>query len=1143
MTGRRDIFDQRSKESEKNTSGIVKKDIMTVNGFLLDDLPSSGTTSITNNDSLRFDPDINVQTPAYNFQCISVSNVDSVPKSSTLVFSNSLEKLSSDGTQKFQTPCRLSPVQSFIVDNLSNTERPATEMNNTFNVAQTNLAMNSLKRIAQEKVNRSQSARLAPQRGFHRMPPMLPSCQYAQSPKVPMVITGYNNLAVGYFINPPQITTTGSTVDYRPFTSTQARTSHQVDSEETTLSSVQVLPKMHLDILSSPGVASVSSPDSFTLSTNPSPGCSGLSSELSPFSFVTSHLSGDCNQNLDSSSYLNSPSCHQSVVDPLISSFASASEDIQEFCDNSTDNFLNCQNPVLDSLLSAPSSEPIFSSVAESDLLATTTYSGSILGFSDFQFGSQESSVGQSDLSSILLQQQEPLLTGPVTTPSDPNSSALSPATSNTTFSYPPCTSSQEVKEETTWSRYPVLPPVGNNQTSISEFALPYSNVMPPSSALCHYSGAQSSLSGYHSSCAEMYPSMSNFVNPHHSARSSYSGRGSRMTGKRALSISPLSSDGLDLNTLIRISPTSLTFHWNGSRSSSASMSPASGERQGCYGHLSARNSSSSPHSGSGSSVHRPSISYTPQTTTNVRDAKSDGLDIDQHFLVCQDMQTLEQGNYSLSQQLALQNQVVVPQNNLQVVEQQDAMFKTEFDGSCMNPSSDPVLSRLQPPPPHLLLTSNRPPPSYDQHMARKIALQKKSSSENSHLSNYSSFDGSEGDRFGEGNDSDQGLKQHHICRWIDCSTIFLEQEDLVKHIENSHVDQRKGEDFTCFWQGCPRRFRPFNARYKLLIHMRVHSGEKPNKCKFEGCNKSFSRLENLKIHLRSHTGERPYVCQYEGCSKAFSNSSDRAKHQRTHQDTKPYACQIPGCTKRYTDPSSLRKHQKNHQPKSDPVRKKLRGVPGEADPQILRECLTIQPIKISQCEGSPPLHEHNDSGLGRSPRNSFQGVSSDPYPGVVLLSSNQSSRSISSHASPVSHHSSPALTDITECNETGQQANSGRRVPMLPPIGQNNQQLSRQDSSQRLRPHTLLGRPFSSKNEGSTLINLDLSTNSMFRDQALSSLGVTTMGKYGSSSSTGSFCDRQSPRCQSHLSAFPPVEYYPAELSLDTLSHTSGIS
>ncbi|XP_021562792.1 zinc finger protein GLIS1 [Carlito syrichta] len=120
-------------------------------------------------------------------------------------------------------------------------------------------------------------------------------------------------------------------------------------------------------------------------------------------------------------------------------------------------------------------------------------------------------------------------------------------------------------------------------------------------------------------------------------------------------------------------------------------------------------------------------------------------------------------------------------------------------------------------------------------------------------------------------------------CRWVDCCAAYEQQEELVRHIEKSHIDQRKGEDFTCFWAGCVRRYKPFNARYKLLIHMRVHSGEKPNKCMFEGCSKAFSRLENLKIHLRSHTGEKPYLCQHPGCQKAFSNSSDRAKHQRTH--------------------------------------------------------------------------------------------------------------------------------------------------------------------------------------------------------------------------------------------------------------------
>lgn len=85
-----------------------------------------------------------------------------------------------------------------------------------------------------------------------------------------------------------------------------------------------------------------------------------------------------------------------------------------------------------------------------------------------------------------------------------------------------------------------------------------------------------------------------------------------------------------------------------------------------------------------------------------------------------------------------------------------------------------------------------------------------------------------------EADDEEEAVPQQLICLWSECYQEFKTQSSLVSHIEKAHVSTAKtlkGDEYTCLWADCPRQYRSFNARYKLLIHMRVHSGEKPNKC------------------------------------------------------------------------------------------------------------------------------------------------------------------------------------------------------------------------------------------------------------------------------------------------------------------------
>ncbi|XP_061474397.1 zinc finger protein ZXDC [Rhineura floridana] len=141
------------------------------------------------------------------------------------------------------------------------------------------------------------------------------------------------------------------------------------------------------------------------------------------------------------------------------------------------------------------------------------------------------------------------------------------------------------------------------------------------------------------------------------------------------------------------------------------------------------------------------------------------------------------------------------------------------------------------------------------------------------------------------------------------CGQRFPSAARLAAHQRRSHLEPDR--PYRCEYPGCERTFITVSA---LFSHNRIHFREQELfSCSFPGCNKQYDKACRLKIHMRSHTGERPFICDFEGCGWSFTSMSKLLRHKRKHEDDRRFTCSVEGCGKSFTRAEHLKGHSITH--------------------------------------------------------------------------------------------------------------------------------------------------------------------------------------------------------------------------------------
>ncbi len=118
------------------------------------------------------------------------------------------------------------------------------------------------------------------------------------------------------------------------------------------------------------------------------------------------------------------------------------------------------------------------------------------------------------------------------------------------------------------------------------------------------------------------------------------------------------------------------------------------------------------------------------------------------------------------------------------------------------------------------------------------------------------------------------------------CDFETVSEKYLRKHKRQHHPDPSEVRMFFCDQCGYSNSLEKNLTRHISRVHQ-TYVPVKEHFCTWEGCNKRFRRPTHLKVHMCIHTGEKPFKCKH--CDYAAIQQNSLMWHMKSCHPDIPY--------------------------------------------------------------------------------------------------------------------------------------------------------------------------------------------------------------------------------------------------------------